>query len=461
VEGAIWVSLSSSRLSGGTSVSGPTSLCLVQFVDVLGVTSATTAIPAILRGVDAPDSAAGLVATAYAMFFGGLLVLGARLADRIGHRRVLLAGIVAFAMVSVVGATAKDIVQVIAARGLQGAAAAVSVPSALRLLLHAAPEEPRRRTALAAWSGAGAAAGALGFVVGGALAELLDWRAVFWVNAPVGVLLVIGVLAVVPTLPAEDHADALDVPGALLLIAAVMAMVAGSSLVESSTTRWVGVAVVLAGVAVGVGFVVRQRTAASPLIPLAAFASANLRTGTVVSFVNTATTSSAGVLASLLVQDRLGASPVQAGLLLVPFSLAVIAGSTLSRPLTARVATRHAAAIGLAGIALGNVVFAATFGSRWGIVAGAAVAGAGLGLASVAATSIGTQVPESITGSASGILNTGAQLGTALGVAALVAVASFGGLGPLDPTALAWGIAAVAAGLTALLVLRTRPDQPA
>lgn len=92
-------------------------LCLVQFVDVLGVTSATTAIPAILDGVGAPDSAAGMVATGYAMFFGGLLVLGARLGDRWGHRRVLLVGIVGFVLVSVVGATSTGIVQVVLRAG--------------------------------------------------------------------------------------------------------------------------------------------------------------------------------------------------------------------------------------------------------------------------------------------------------------------------------------------------------
>src|SRR3954465_6704497 len=125
-----------------------TVLCGVQFVDVLGVTSAITAIPAILRGVDAPPAAAAILATAYAMCFGGLLVLGARLGDRHGHRRMLLAGIAAFARAGLVGAAAPGVAGAGAARGLKGAGAAVSVPSALRLLLAASPG----RDALAAWS---------------------------------------------------------------------------------------------------------------------------------------------------------------------------------------------------------------------------------------------------------------------------------------------------------------------
>ncbi|WP_314149899.1 MFS transporter, partial [uncultured Leifsonia sp.] len=123
-------------------------LCLVQFVDVLGVTSATTAIPALLAGVGADSSAAGPLATVYAMFFGGVLILGARLGDRYGHRRVLLVGVGMFGAVSVLGATAAfwqgaALAAVLVSRALQGAAAALSVPSALRLLLLAAPEGPR------------------------------------------------------------------------------------------------------------------------------------------------------------------------------------------------------------------------------------------------------------------------------------------------------------------------------
>ena len=429
-------------------------LCLVQFVDVLGVTSATTAIPAILAGVGAPGSAAALVATAYAMFFGGLLVLGARLGDRYGHRRVLLVGIIAFTVVSVVGATSTGVVQVVAARGLQGAAAAVSVPSALSLLLQATPDGARRRTALAAWSAAGAAAGAAGFVVGGLLAQTLSWRWVFWVNAPVGVLLAVGVLVAVAHVSTPRTHDPLDVPGALLLIAAVMGVVVGSSWVQEASSRWVGVLTVLGGIGLGLGFVLHQRRASAPLIPPSAFGSAHLRRGTVVSFVNTATTSSPAVLATLLLQDRLGVSPIGSGLLLISLSLAVIPGSVASRPLIARWSAARVAAIGLFGIALGNLLLVLTAGTRWGIVVGSLALGLGLGVASVAGTDLGTSVTTELTGSATGILNTGAQLGTALGVAAMVAVASSAGVGPLSPTASAWLLTGVLAAGTAVAALR-------
>jgi MFS family permease len=177
---------------------------------------------------------------------------------------------------------------------------------------------------------------------------------------------------------------------------------------------------VLLGSLLGAGFFFQQRRGADPLIPRDAATSSNLRAGTVISFVNTATTSSITVLATLVLQKQLGATPVQAGLALISFSLAVIVGSSVSKPLADRLPARRPAGLGLLIIALGSAFLVLSYGTWWGIVAGAAISGVGLGISSVAGTGIGTSVPADLEGSASGILNTGAQLGTAVGVAALV-----------------------------------------
>src|SRR3954454_7778740 len=164
-------------------------LCAVQVVDVLGVTIAITAAPAMLAGVGAPAGSASLLLTGYAMCFGGLLMLGARAGDRFGHRQMLLAGLGVFGAGSLFGALAPSLAVLVAARCVQGAGAAVSVPAALRLLAVVAhepaarrralgaPEPAPRRRPLPAWSAAGAAAGAAGFVVGGVVTELAGWRA--------------------------------------------------------------------------------------------------------------------------------------------------------------------------------------------------------------------------------------------------------------------------------------------
>ncbi|HEY7274230.1 MAG TPA: MFS transporter [Actinoplanes sp.] len=428
-------------------------LCGVQFVDVLGVTSAVTAIPAMLRGVSAPAEATPILAAVYAMFFGGLLVLGARLGDRYGHRRLLLLGVAAFMGAGLIGATASEIIQLVAARGLQGVAAAVSVPCALRLLLAVPAQDGPSRGALAFWSASGAAAGALGYLVGGLLTDTSGWRAVFWVNIPAGLLLVIAIALVVPPLPA-DRSVRLDVVGGILLIASVMALIVGASVVEDSARRVSGGVLIAAGIGLGAGLAVQQRRARNPLVPRPAWASANLRTGTGVSFVNTATTSSAGVLATLLLQQQFGVSAVRAGLLLLPFSLGVIGGSALYTPLRRRLPTTRLAVVGLLGIAAGDLLLALAYGSVAGIVAGVIVAGIGLGIASVAGNAIGTDVDESLRGTASGVLNMGAQLGTALGVAGLLVLAVTIDR-PWPGTALAWAVAAILAGLAALtLVVR-------
>jgi MFS family permease len=413
-------------------------LCLVQFVDVLGVGSAITAIPSILRGVSAPESSAGLVATAYATFFGALLIIGARMGDRYGYRRVLLVGVGVFGLVSVVGATATTLAQILVTRVLQGASAAISVPAALRLLLAVTPDEARRRRAMAGWSAAGGAAGATGLLVGGVLTQLLDWRAVFWINAPVSAVLVAGILWAVPSESAADRAERLDAAGATLLVVALMSIVAGSSLIETPSRRWVGAGVVAAGLLVGAAFAMQQRLARFPLIPAMALRNANLRTGTAVSFLITASTSSAAVLATFWVQDRLGGSPIRAGLELVPISVGTIAGSGLTGLLARRLLPRRLTAVGLAGIAGGILVLAATAHMSWGVPVGAAIAGVGLGIASVGANTIGTTVPPAVASSATGILNTGAQLGTAVGIAVLVLLSS------LTSTVTAWTATAIA-----------------
>ena len=152
--------------------------------------------------------------TGYAMFFGGLLILGARLGDRFGHRRVITAGLAVFAVGSLIGAVAPSVVALTAARCVQGAAAAVSVPAALRLLTTLTPDAAARRRAIAAWSAAGAAAGASGFVVGGIVTDLTSWRVIFWAYLPLSLALGLALVSSIPRDPDPQETGSLDVAGA-------------------------------------------------------------------------------------------------------------------------------------------------------------------------------------------------------------------------------------------------------
>jgi MFS family permease len=429
-------------------------LCLVQFVDVLGVTVVISALPTMLASLRAGASSAGPVMTAYAVLFGGLLMLGARLGDRYGHRRVLLTGLAVFVAGSFVAATATTVTVLVAARCLQGLAAALSVPTALRLLTAAAPGEDSRRQALALWSASGAVAGALGLLLGGVVSQVAGWRVVFWALVPAAVLLMLAVTRWV-----GDHGPGarvgLDVAGALALTVSVMALVLGCSLLQDQ--RWTGAIVLfaVAGILAAALFRV-ERGVRQPLLPATALRHPQLIAGSAGSFVNTAATSSTMTLATLALQGDHGESPSEAGLTLLPFSLLVVLASAAFAPrLMRRDGPYVALAVGLVCVALGNGVLSVSSGAVPAVPFGVGVAGLGLGVAAVSATTIATDVPDELAGTAAGLLNTAAQLGTALGVALVVLVATSGagwGVG----WGVGWAVAGAMAMLGALLTWRRR-----
>jgi MFS family permease len=419
------------------------SLCLVQFVDVLGVTVVVTALPAMLASLRAPAGAASLISAGYAMFFGGLLMLGARLGDRFGHRRVILAGLAVFAMAAILGATANSAAALTAARCLQGAAAAVSVPSALRLLTTITEDGPQRRAAIAFWSAAGAAAGASGFVIGGVVTDLVGWRAVFWAYLPLAVALAVAIGRAVPPDGAADRSVRLNLASSVVFTLAVMAFVVATTLLP--TRGAVGILLLVLALVLAGLFAALDRRSGAPLLPGFLLRQRLLRQGALGGLLNTLTTSSALTLVTLYLQDTRGRSPLVAGLTLLPFSLAVIAGSAAAAAVLARWPPQRVAAAGLALIGASDAALIPVADSAWALPVCVAAAGAGIGLASVATTGLGTSVPVADRGTASGIINTAAQLGTALGIAILLLVAAVTtGLpaphGP--PPALAWALAA-------------------
>ena len=420
-------------------------LCGIQFVDVLGVTVVVTALPQMLTDLGASAAQGGVVVTAYAMAFGGLLMVASRLGDRVGHRRMVLASLLLFGTAAACATVASSVWVIAAARALQGLAAAGSVPAALRLLTTLTPAGEPRRQALAGWSAAGAAAGATGFVVGGVLTELASWRAVFLVFVVLAALLGLGVSRVVPEdLPAGAGVHVAWQSG-LLLTGATTGLVAGSTLLGVPALRVLGGALIAGAVAASAGFVAVERRAAEPLIATPAWGSARLRWGTLGSFSNTATTSGSFTLAMLYLQDELGLTPLRAAGLLVAFSLTVVAGASQAPRLIARTGWGRALGSGLVTIGVGNGLLVGWSG-QLGVAVAAAVSGLGIGVGSVAATDMGTDVPPTIKATAAGMLNTAAQIGTALGTALVLMLAT-----ALDDRA-AWALVAclaVAVGVAA------------
>jgi predicted MFS family arabinose efflux permease len=339
------------------------------------------------------------------------------------------------------------------------------VPSALRLLTTVTAEGPARRRAIAMWSAAGAAAGASGFVVGGIVTDLASWRFVFWGYLPLAAGLAAAIVWSVPRDCDADPARSLNLAGSAAFTAAVMAFVVGTTLITQPARRIEGglllvFCVVLAGV-----FVLIDRRAVAPLLPARLLGYARLRQGAGGSLLNTATTSSAFTLVTLYLQDTLGRSPLEAAATLLPFSLAVIGGASLSAALLRRHRPQLVVTFGLTGIAAADLALIPSAAALPAVAACAAVAGAGIGVSSVATTGLGTDVEEYWRGSASGIINTASQLGTAIGIAVLllIAAATTGTPAPGTPApAIAWAVAAAvaAAGAVFFAIASQRSRSP-
>jgi MFS family permease len=399
-------------------------LCLAQFIDVKGVTVLIVAMPAMLTDLGAGQTMATIVLTSYAAVFGGALVLGARVSDRYGHRCVLVAGVAVFGLAGLLGAVSDSILGVVVARSLQGAAAAFTVPAALRLLSDATPDPKDRARALSAWSSTGAAAGATGFLLGGVLTDTLGWRSIFAID----VLLAVVIIAAIVVLVSRNAADrevALNVVGAALLTSGAMLLVIAATLLQIPERRLPGAAVLLLGGVASVIFYRWNRSSRSPLVPREVMQDHNARWGSWMAFLNTTTTTSVVVILTLFLQIEVGTSTAQTSLALVPFSLTVILGSWAAGRVIRRLDRRAAISAGLMFIAVGNLLLLLAL-DRPGLVVpvSMAVSGFGIGLSSVAATMLSGTVPQEIQSVSYGLNNTAAQMGSSLGTALLLLLAA-------------------------------------
>lgn len=423
-------------------------LCGVQFVDVLGVTVVITAVPRMLDDLGATPGAGAVVVTAYAMFFGGLLMVASRIGDRVGHRRIVVAALGLFALASALGALAGSVWLLALARGLQGVAAAASVPAALRLLTTVVPEGSPRRRAVAGWSAAGGAAGGAGFVVGGVVTEIASWRALFWVNIVLAAVLAAAILRAIPRDRPAVARTRIGWPSAILLTTGGMGIVAGTTLLGEHDAVPLAAMVTAAGVLTAGGFALLERTTRHPLVPRAARRSVRLRWGAFGSFLNTATTTGPVTVATFYLQGELGLPPLQAAAVLVSLSILVVAGSIGAPRLIAAMGWGPSLGIGLGIAAIGNGLLVAR-PSMVSVGVAAAVWGVGIGVGSVAANDMGTAVDEALKATAAGVLNTAAQLGTAIGTAVVLLVAT-----NWQPRT-AWALVA-ALGFAAALAAATR-----
>ena len=443
--------------------------CGAQLMVVLDGLIVNVALPQMYTGLGLTPSEMQSVINGYLVAFGGLLLLAARAADLIGHRRMFLVGIAVFGLASLVGGLAQDPALLIGARVVQGAGAAALAPSSLSLLTATHTGEHRAR-ALSIWSATAASAGALGLVLGGVITGALGWRWVLLVNVPIGVVL--WVSAFVALAPARVRGRGpLDVPGAVTVTLGVAALTYGIS--GTQTEGWssgrVVVSLVVAAVLLAL-FVLAEQRSRAPLMPLSILRRRNIVVAdTIVAALGAIMTATMYFL-SLYLQQVLGASPVRTGLALVPMSVVLTLGALASKSLLPRLGVRRLVAIGGILMAAGLVWLATitTHGSYLLHVLGPTLVwAAGASIVTMPCVALATTgIDAEDAGLASGLVNTARGTGGAIGLAILATVAGTVTTHSDDPDALGrivhgYGIAFVAAGIIAVAVAVLALQAPA
>ncbi|MBQ1093366.1 MFS transporter [Streptomyces sp. B93] len=406
-------------------------LCASFFMTLLDTTIVTVAIPEMAAGLDASLDDILWFANAYMLVFATLLLLSGRLGDRYGAQRTFVAGLALFTLASAVCGMVDTPEQMIAARAVQGLGAAVMMPQTLALISAVFPAE-RRGAAFGVWSAVAGLATVAGPTVGGALVSGLDWRWIFFINVPIGVVALVGAVLVVPDVRSPQRSS-LDLPGAVLSTAGltliVYALIEGERYDWGTIESFLSIPLVLAAGVVLLGlFAFQQRTrqASRPLVPFELFrdrqftVSATL--GALLLF------GSIGVLLplTLYLQSALGLSAGEAGLALVPGPLVSLFVAPVAGNAVERLGGRKLLVPGLlifgSGIAL-TALMAQADSSVWAIVPGQIVFGIGMGLVFAPTSTLAMRnIPPRLTGVASGMFTTFRQIGAVVGAAAVGAL---------------------------------------
>ena len=399
-------------------------VALVQFMLVLDTTVVNVALPSVQHDLDLGPTALAWVVNAYVITAGGLLLLGGRVADLAGRRRVHLVGTALFAAASLTCGAAPTAATLVAGRFVQGVGAALVAPAALSLVTLLFSDPGERARAFSVWGGLAALGGTTGVVLSGVLADLASWRWIFLVNLPVAAVS----LVLLPRLVGESRAPVrrrLDLPGALLVTTGLVALI--DALLEAGATRWgragTLVPLVLALVALA-AFAVVERRRADPLVPGAFLRHRVRATAYVAGLAVMASFFATFFSLTLYLQQVLGLSPLEAGLAYVPYGLALGAGIAGSGAVARRQGPSLVLPAGMLLAATGLLLLTrlpVAGGYAAHVLSGLLVLGLGNGLAIPALTLAAlTDVSGQDAGLAGGLQNTVLQVGGAVGLAALV-----------------------------------------
>lgn len=403
--------------------------CVAQFMLLADDTIVNVALPSIATDLGYSESSLSWVVNAYLLTFGGFLLIGGRLADRFGPRRLFTVSLAGFALASALCGLAQTSEMLVFSRGLQGITGALLSPAALAILLATYPEGGGRRRALSAWAAMLGAGAAFGLVVGGALVEVADWRWVFFINLPVAGL---ALLAVPRILAADDSSRARstpNIPAAALATAGLLLLV--FTVVETHDEGWTSARTLLGFVvaaALGAAFAATERRATSPLLPPELLRRRRAMSADAVVFIAAGGLLAMFFLLTLYLQRVLELSALQTGLAYLPFSATMGIASGLIGRLPDSAEARIPITAGI-GAAAAGLWLLSTLGAQSAysadVLPALVLVAAGLGTAFVPLMGLATgDAEERDGGLASGLMTSGQQIGGAIGIAVMISIAT-------------------------------------
>jgi EmrB/QacA subfamily drug resistance transporter len=399
-------------------------VCMAQFMVVLDATVVNVALPSIQKDLNISDADLQWIVNAYALTFGGFLLLGGRAGDLLGRKRVFLVGLVVFTTASLLNGLAQSSEMLIIFRGLQGLGAALISPAALSIITITFAEGADRAKAMSVWAAIAVGGGAVGLLLGGILTDLLSWPWIFFVNVPVGIAVFIASRRKVPESKDPHAHKTYDIPGAVTVTAGLLILV--YAIVKAQEKGWGsahtlgfgGLAFALLGL-----FLFLESRSPEPLVPLGVFRIRTIRAANVAMFLLAAGLFAMFYFNSLYMQRVLGYTPLQAGLASLPFTAGIMVGAGLAQQLVAKLGARATPVLGAAIGTVGLLLFLRLEpGGSYvtDLLPAIVVVSVGMGLAFVPVTLIATSgVGAETAGLASGLYNTSQQIGGALGLAVL------------------------------------------
>ena len=394
---------------------------VAQFMVVLDATIVNVMLPQVHEALGMSTTAQQWVMSIYVLPFGGLMLLGGRLTDVIGRRKVLLAGLFLFTAGSLFAATATTTTQLLIARALQGIGAAGASPAALSIVVTSFPDTKERAKALGIWGTVMGIGASMGTLLGGLLVQA-DWRLAFWINVPIGAVIIAAIVGIVAggspagPRPKSDTAGALTVTGGLLLV--VYGIVSSTM---NGWTNWQTLVSFVVGAALLVSFVRVEQKATAPLVPLAMFRKRTVVSASLGQLVSAGIMLPAFFLLPQYMQGVLHYSPLETGLAYIPTSLAMLIVSGAVATMIPKIGPRGPYLVGsilLAGM-LGLIVNASSHANYWALLLPVtALLGIGLVICMMTMPVVGTaDATEEDAGSTSGVLNASTEIGGALGLA--------------------------------------------